>query len=67
MNQRDSPEVLKNLEAENDYCSQYFEPLQGLVDGLVKEFDERIDPNDVSAPFILQGITYQMRQIEGKD
>ncbi len=67
MNQRDSLEVLKNLEAENDYCSQYFEPLQGLVDGLVKEFDERIDPNDVSAPFILQGITYQIRQIEGKD
>jgi oligopeptidase B len=67
MNQRDSPDVLKNLNAENDYCSQYFEPIQGLVDGLVKEFDERINPNDVSAPFILQGITYQVRQIEGKD
>ena len=67
MNQRDSPEVLKNLQEENDYCSQYFEPIKGLVDGLVKEFDERIDPNDVSAPFILQGITYQVRQIEGKD
>lgn len=31
------------------------------------EFDARINPNDVSAPFILQGITYQLRQIEGKD
>jgi oligopeptidase B len=67
MNQRDSREVLKNLNEENDYCSQYFEPIKGLVDGLVKEFDERINPNDVSAPFILQGITYQVRQIEGKD
>ncbi|MEN9972305.1 MAG: hypothetical protein RIS20_652 [Bacteroidota bacterium] len=67
MNQRDSPEVLKNLNAENDYCSQYFEPIKGLVDGLVKEFEARIDPNDVSAPFILQGITYQVRQVEGKD
>lgn len=67
MNQRDSPEVLKNLDAENNYCSQYFEPIHGLVDGLVKEFDERINPNDVSAPFIVQGITYQVRQIEGKD
>ena len=67
MNQRDSPEVLAHLTAENDYCSQYFEPMQGLVEGLIKEFDERINPNDVSAPFILQGKTYQVRQIEGKD
>jgi len=67
MNQRDSPQVLENLNEENAYCSEHFEPLQGLVGRIVKEFDERIDPNDVSAPFILQGITYQVRQIEGKD
>ncbi len=67
MNQRDSKEVLDNLQEENSYCEAYFEPINGLVQGLVDEFDARIDPNDVSAPFILQGITYQVRQMEGKD
>lgn len=67
MNQRDSKEVLDNLQEENSYCEEYFEPINGLVQGLVDEFDARIDPNDVSAPFVIQGITYQVRQIEGKD
>ena len=67
MNQRDSKEVLENLQEENSYCEEYFEPINGLVQGLVDEFDARIDPNDVSSPFIIQGITYQVRQIEGKD
>lgn len=67
MNRRDSEEVLANLIEENSYCASYFEPLEDLVNGLLNEFDARIHPNDVSAPFILQGITYQIRQIEGKD
>jgi oligopeptidase B len=67
MNQRDSKEVLDNLQKENSYCEAYFEPINGLVKGLLNEFEARINPSDVSAPFILQGITYQIRQIEGKD
>ena len=67
MNQRDSKEVLDNLQEENSYCEAYFEPINGLVQGLVDEFDARINPNDVSAPFILQKHTYQIRQQEGKD
>ncbi len=67
MNQRDSKEVLDNLQEENSYCEEYFEPINGLVQGLVDEFDARIDPNDVSSPFILQEHTYQIRQQEGKD
>ena len=67
MNQRDSKEVLDNLQKENSYCEAYFEPINGLVQGLVDEFDARINPNDVSAPFILQKHTYQIRQQEGKD
>lgn len=67
MNQRDSKEVLDNLQKENSYCEAYFEPINGLVQELVDEFDARINPNDVSAPFILQKHTYQIRQQEGKD
>lgn len=67
MNQRDSKEVLDHLSKENAFCEAYFKPLNGLVDKLMNEFDQRINPNDVSAPFILNGITYQVKNIEGKD
>jgi len=33
----------------------------------MREFDERINPNEVSAPFKLNGKTYQIKNIEGKD
>ena len=67
MNERDSKDVLDHLTKENAYCDKYFEPLNGLVDKLLKEFDQRINPNDVSAPFILNGKTYQVKNLEGKD
>ncbi|MBM3185221.1 MAG: S9 family peptidase [Bacteroidetes bacterium] len=67
MNERDSKEVLDHLNKENAYCEKYFEPLNGLVNKLLKEFDQRINPNDVSAPFILNGKTYQVKNLEGKD
>jgi saccharopine dehydrogenase-like NADP-dependent oxidoreductase len=38
-----------------------------MVNGLMKEFDERINPNEISAPFILNGKTYQVKNLEGKD
>jgi oligopeptidase B len=67
MNERDSKPVLDHLKEENDYTQKYFKPLQGLVSGLMREFDERINPNEVSAPFRLNGKTYQIKNIEGKD
>jgi oligopeptidase B len=67
MNERDSKDVLDHLQKENAYCEKYFEPLNGLVDKLLNEFDQRINPNDVSAPFILNGKTYQIKDLEGKD
>jgi oligopeptidase B len=67
MNERDSKDVLDHLNKENAYCEKYFEPLNGLVDKLLKEFDQRINPNDVSAPFILNGKMYQVKNLEGKD
>jgi oligopeptidase B len=67
MNERDSKDVLDHLQKENAYCEKYFEPLNGLVDKLLNEFDRRINPNDVSAPFILNEKTYQVKNLEGKD
>ena len=67
MNERDSKDVLDHLQKENAYSEKYFEPLNGLVDTLLNEFDQRINPNDVSSPFILNEKTYQVKNLEGKD
>ncbi len=67
MNERDSKQVLDHLAKENAYTTEYFKSLEGLKKNLLNEFESRINPNDVSAPFILNGKTYQMRNSEGKD
>ena len=61
MNQRDSSDVLKYIKEENDYCEDYFKPLNPIVDELMEEFDQRIDPNEKSARFLLNKKWYQVR------
>jgi oligopeptidase B len=61
MNQRDSADVLKYIKEENDYCEDYFKPLNPIVDELMEEFDQRIDPNEKSARFLLNKKWYQVR------
>jgi oligopeptidase B len=67
MNQRDSKDVLAYLNAENAYSKSYFQKLKPLQDKLLAEFEARIDPNEPSAPFILNGIKYQVKHTDGKD
>ncbi len=67
MNQRDSKEVLEYLDAENSYTKSYFDKLQPTVNKLLAEFEQRIDPNEENVPYEVNGITYQSKNIEGKD
>lgn len=67
MNERDSKNVLKYISQENKYAKNYFKRLKPLKNILLKEFENRINPNDVNSPFILNHITYQERSQEGKD
>lgn len=67
MNNRDSEEVLKHLQVENDYSKAYFQEFNGLTETLLTEFENRIDPNETSAPFVFNKRTYQSRSLEGKD
>ncbi len=67
MNQRDSKEVLDYLKEENAFTEAYFESTKNLQTTLLNEFETRINPNDVSAPFFLNGCKYQLKSIEGKD
>lgn len=67
MRERDSQPVLDYLAAENAYAKAYFKALDPLVTELLNEFEQRIDPNETSAPFILNGYQYQVRSSEGQD
>jgi oligopeptidase B len=67
MKERDSKEVLEYLGQENKNAEAYFAPLQGLVKTVMTEFDQRINPNEISAPFILNGKKYQVRNEEKLD
>lgn len=67
MNERDSKPVLDHLDLENQYTKEYFASFDGLKETLLTEFKNRIDPNDVNSPFILNKRTYQVRNEEGKD
>jgi oligopeptidase B len=67
MRERDSQPVLDYLNAENAYAAAYFKSLDPLVNELLTEFEQRIDPNETSAPFILNGYQYQTRNVEGLD
>lgn len=67
MNERDSKDVLEYIEAENKVSAAFFEENKALIDGLVKEFDNRINPNEVYPPYELNGITYQETYSEGDD
>jgi oligopeptidase B len=67
MNQRDNENVLSYIAEENNYCKKYFERLIPLENKLLDEFEKRIDPNQTSSPFTLNGKTYQIRNKEGED
>jgi oligopeptidase B len=67
LKERDAQPVLDYLQAENTFAKSYFDTLQPLVDELLDEFEQRIDPNETSAPFIYNGFQYQIRSIEAMD
>lgn len=67
MRERDTQPVLDYLRAENTYAAAYFKALDPLVNTLLAEFEQRIDPNETSAPFILNGYQYQTRNVAGLD
>lgn len=67
MNQRDSKPVLDYIQAENAYSAAYFKDMNPLLESLLTEFDNRIDPLERSAPFEMNGVLYQWQSLIGKD
>ncbi|MTD25658.1 prolyl oligopeptidase family serine peptidase [Erwinia sorbitola] len=65
--ERQAPEVLEYLRAENDYCQQQLLPQQALQAELLQEIIERIPARDHSVPYVKKGYRYQSRYEEGNE
>ena len=67
MNQREDPEVIAYLNAENDYTKQMLASTEALQEKLYQEIIGRIKQKDESVPFKDDGYWYYTRYEEGKE
>lgn len=67
MNERDSKDVLDYIGQENKVSESFFDSKKVLIDKLLAEFENRINPNEQSAPFELNGNVFQIQYKEGSD
>jgi oligopeptidase B len=66
LRQKQSPEVLAYLEAENSYAAALLAPTEALQEKLYKEMLGRILQTDLSVPYRLRGYLYFTRTEQGK-
>ena len=67
LRERDNPEVIAYLEAENAYADSALADASGLQQRLVDEMAGRMQQEDVSAPYKYGDYFYYRRYEEGKD
>jgi oligopeptidase B len=67
LNDRENPEVIDYLNAENAYREEGMAGSKPLVDLLYAEMTGRLDPNEASLPVEMDGYWYQSRYQEGKE
>ena len=66
LREKDSPEVLAYLKAENAYTDAFMKPTEALQGTLYREFLGRLKQTDQSAPYRKNGYFYYTRTEEGK-
>jgi oligopeptidase B len=67
LKERENPEVVKYLTAENEYTSAVMRHTEPLQEKLFQEFKTRIKQTDVSVPFRRDGFYYYGRTEDGKN
>src|SRR5690348_1271467 len=65
LREKENPEVIAYLEAENKYTQAVMKPLDGFRESLYKEMLARIKETDESVPYRRHGYWYYTRQVEG--
>jgi oligopeptidase B len=66
LREKDKPEVLSYLRAENDYAQAWFKPMAGFTDRLYREMVARIQEDDEAVPYRRNGYWYSSRTAKGK-
>jgi oligopeptidase B len=67
LNDRENPEVIDYLNAENAYREAGMAESKVLQEKLYAEMTGRLDPNEASLPVEMDGYWYQSRYQEGKE
>ncbi len=67
LNERENPEVLSYLEAENSYTKAILKPTEQLQEKLFNELKSRIKEDDESVPYKENGYYYYSRYETGKE
>ena len=67
LNERENPEVVAYLNAENEYTKQVMAPTEGLQEKLFQEIVGRIKQTDESVPYKKNGYFYYTRYEAGKE
>ncbi len=66
LRQKEKPEVIRHLEAENAYTDAFLKPTEAFQEKLYQEMLGRILQTDLSVPYLLRGYFYLTRTEEGK-
>jgi oligopeptidase B len=67
LNERENPDVIDYLKAENEYTEAALKPTEDLQEKLFKEMKNRIKEDDQSVPYKKNGYYYYTRYEEGKE
>ena len=67
LREKDNPEVIDYLKAENAYHEAVMKPLAGFRETLYKEMLARIKETDESVPYRRKGYWYYQRDVEGME
>ncbi len=67
LNDRENPEVIEYLNAENAYTSESMKKTVKLQDEIYNEIVGRIKQTDISVPYYYNGYSYYVKYEEGKE
>src|SRR6266853_2633940 len=66
LREKDNPEVIRHLEAENAYTKAVLQPTEAFQEKLYQEMLSRIQQTDLTVPYQLRGHFYFTKTLEGK-
>ena len=67
LSDRQDPDTIAYLDAENSWAKAWFQPHEALVDTLFEEIKSRVQETDESVPVLHRGWWYTSRTVEGSN